>query len=243
MANNAGIGICGIVVGVILGAGAIIYTQDYSVSAHLVSSVIGQPLAFRGIDTSSFDAREYSKRRIAEKDRTIRTPAKIVDEPRYPRTPERVKQQKIQEEKARRSCAAKLRLIQIIKSYVRQVVPSGSEHQDVARKVDAALQAAGNECLNTTMNIKQPEWQSQRGPSIKRTSNFQVTTPVTEAVRPVPRKRVTQSYPQPVNYRSKKVNNQCDRYGRTTQRYTRCIGAQQEGQRYVGRQTRKYEMK
>jgi hypothetical protein len=107
---------------------------------------------------------------------------------------------------------------------------------DIRRRVIAVLDDAAVSCQAYRGKIY-----DQRGPSSVQLNKLKVKR--SQSVTGISPKR---RQPAQVIYQAQDVstgvNNDCNKYGITTQRYTRCIVAQREGQRYIGRQTRKYEM-
>ncbi len=86
--REAGIGVCGVVVGIILGAGALLYTNDYGVRAELAGALVNPLVAFRGMDMD-IDRRYFKKRAVNERYESAHPPAPLKEEtpsqrPRYP---------------------------------------------------------------------------------------------------------------------------------------------------------------
>jgi len=204
--REAGIGVCGVVVGIILGAGAILYTSDYTVKADLAGMLLrGFEVAYRGMD-ADFDRDYFKKRAVSDRDRAERAPAQVVTQPRLPRTPSRVEPE-AQPVQPDPKCLAKLRVIAQVREAVRRLVPSTSDYTKLTQRITSALNDATKECVQEI-----------------RAQQFKKPSAVSKAVRPTPR-----------------VNNRCTQYSKDTQRYTRCLGNESQGQRYVGRQTKKYD--
>ncbi len=236
MANNASIGICGVVVGVILGAGTILYTQDYSMTAHLAGSVLDNQVAFRGLDMSGIDTRAYNRRNIAAREDATYSESQVVNDPRYPRTPSRVEAAETKNQAVNKKCAERLRLISQIREVLKRSIPANHSDMDIRRRVIAVLDDAAVSCQAFRQKIY-----DQRGPTSAQMNNLKVKKSMSvTGVAPKRRQPVQVQYN--VQNTNTGVNNDCNKYGITTQRYTRCIVAQREGQRYVGRQTRRYEM-
>jgi|TARA_Y100000310_G_scaffold115120_1_gene113661 hypothetical protein len=236
MANNASIGICGVVVGVILGAGTILYTQDYSMTAHLAGSILDNQIAFRGLDMTGIDTRAYNRRNIAAREDTTYSESQVVNDPRYPRTPSRVAASEVKAQAVSKKCAERLRVISQIREVLKRSIPANHSDMDIRRRVIAVLDDAAVSCQAYRGKIY-----DQRGPSSVQLNKLKVKR--SQSVTGISPKR---RQPAQVIYQAQDVstgvNNDCNKYGITTQRYTRCIVAQREGQRYIGRQTRKYEM-
>lgn len=212
--REAGIGVCGVVVGIILGAGAILYTSDYSVSADLAGTLIrGMTVAYRGADID-FDRDYFKKRAVSDRDSSTRTPSQVVTEPRLPRTPLRVNEQDTRSVQPDAKCLAKLRVIAQVREAVQRLVPSTSDYTKLTQRITAALNDATQECVQEIRTQQSPvqDLEQQKPSSVSKTA------------RPTLR-----------------VNNRCSQYGVGTQRYTRCLVNEREGQRYVGRQTKQYD--
>jgi len=201
--NPTGIGVCGVVVGIILGAGAMVYTSDYSVRANLTGSLLSaQTVVFRGMDIE-VDRQFYSKRAVTERyleehgsaevlegtpqRNTVRTPA--VEPVAEPRTD---------------ACQEPIDL----KAKVLGLIPIADSYERLRVKVSMAFDQTVQYCEERTAQVQ-----------ASKASETQVKS-AAQAVSPKPR-----------------VNNHCEQYDKTSQRYTRCIGNEREGQRYIGRQS------
>ncbi|MBU0767085.1 hypothetical protein KKF55_04905 [Patescibacteria group bacterium] len=194
--NQTGIGICGVVVGMIIGAGAIVYTQHYSVVAHLAGSIIGEEflVAFRGIDPPL--GSEYKRRSISVSNRTTNV-SKIVTEPRYPLSPTKVQPTVVVDSK----CAEKMRVVSQMREVAKRIIPTTYQYIQLSNQIAAALDSASQDCKPVVI-------QEQA-----------MTSSAVTPVKPKPR-----------------VNNHCEQYDKQSQRYTRCLVNEREGQRYVGKQ-------
>ncbi|MCF7844877.1 MAG: hypothetical protein K9M03_03565 [Kiritimatiellales bacterium] len=194
--NQTGIGICGVVVGMIIGAGAIVYTQHYTVVAHLAGSIIGVEYltAFRGIDPPL--GREYQKRAISAFER-LSNKAEIVTEPRYPLTPQKT-EPTVQ---VSDQCAETNRVVYQMREAAKRIIPKTSKYTQFQAQIDAVLNGVAQDCKPVVVHE--------------------------QAMVPAASKSVT---PKP------RVNNHCEQYDKQSQRYTRCVANEREGQRYQGRQ-------
>ena len=198
--NPTGIGICGVVVGMIIGAGAIMYTQHYSVVARLAGSLIGQEsfLVFRGIDPPL--GSEYKRRAISTFERLTNNASQIVDTPRYPQTPAK-EQPAVQ---VSTQCDETVRVVAQMREAAKRIIPGTTKYAQLRDQIAVTLNKAEQDC--------------------KAVEEVREQAMVKTAVIPVK--------PKP------RVNNHCEQYDKTSQRYTRCLVNEREGQRYVGRQTR-----
>ncbi|MBU0458034.1 hypothetical protein KJ652_04645 [Patescibacteria group bacterium] len=240
--NRSGIGVCGVIVGIILGAGAIIYTQDYPVKAHLAGYLLGEgEVAFRGMDVD-LDMQQYSKRALSELDRKTNTSPDIVTEPRRPLYPTNVNTEVLQEERV--VCTAKLRTIEQVREAVARLMPVTSVYSDISRRIFATLDSSMEDCGEIETKVQQERQSISTSPIVQ--------APIKTTVTPVQAtiKRTVVSQPQQIVRPTQRVfdttngvNNLCERYGTGTQRYTRCVVNQREGQKYVGRQTTRYELR
>jgi len=140
--NPTGIGICGVVVGMIIGAGAIMYTQHYSVVAHLAGSILGQEslFAFRGIDPPL--GREYKRRAISTFERLTNNASQIVDIPRYPPSPAKV-QPTVQ---VSTQCDETLRVVAQMREAAKRIIPSTTKYAQLREQITAALKSASQDC-------------------------------------------------------------------------------------------------
>ena len=199
--NPTGIGICGVVVGIIIGAGAIMYTQHYTVVAHLAGMLVGEEslLAFRGIDPDLGDT--YKRRAIVTFERLTNNASGIVDTPRYPTVPTQGEEETTVEATAQ--CEELQRVVVRMREAAKRIIPTTSLYTQLRAQMTAVFEGSLQECPIV-------EVQEQAMIQVKKTN-----TPV-------------QAQPR--------VNNHCEQYEKTSQRYTRCIANEREGQRYVGKQ-------
>ena len=195
------LGVCGVVVGLVIGAGAVMYGDSYSSEA----SLLGEEVAFRGMDIE-FDRQAYKRRAVRERDNRTRLSAlerKKAEQRRKQQTPKVTPPP--QREVMSAECMQKVPLVSSLKKEVLGLIPSTLDYSRVKQSVSIAFNNALSGCLAKNRG-------GQETVSIAR-----------HGVTPVPR-----------------VDNGCEQYGRHTQRYTRCLGNERRGQRYVGGQTRRY---
>ncbi|MFA7682443.1 MAG: hypothetical protein WCX61_05440 [Candidatus Peribacteraceae bacterium] len=139
--REIGLSVCGVMVGVILGAGAILYSADPGVRANLVGELIGPVTTFRGLDID-FD-RRFTRRGVAELDKQTRSSAEIIDEARYPIYPQPVV---IEEEEPAVLESEECRTKRELKEKVLALVPDTATYERIKERLVAVFQEATNDC-------------------------------------------------------------------------------------------------
>ena len=214
---------------------AIVATNYYSRPRLIAESVSGEKVAFRGVGEVLLKE-DYGKRAVAERDDINRKPADIVTEPRYPIYPGTEKSSTRNKKSGKKapadSAAESLRVISQAREAINRIVSSKGEFTDLNRRLKAILDA---EMLACSPSKSEPARKTEGASLQQGTVKSEPARAIKLFRQIVPANRAVKAKPR--------VNNLCERYGKGTQRYTRCIVNEREGQKYIGRQTKKYEMK